>query len=36
MEELYIQSLSTVYDLRNRAVAEFALLYFGGSALSSI
>ena len=36
MEELYIQSLSTVYDLRNRAVAEFALLYFGGSALGSI
>lgn len=36
MEELYIQSLSTVYDLRNRAVAEFALLYFGGSALDSI
>ena len=36
MEELYIQSLSTVYDLRNRAVAEFALLYFGGSTLGSI
>lgn len=36
MEELYIQSLSTVYDLRNHAVTEFALLYFGGSALGSI
>ena len=36
MEELYIESLTTVYNLRNKAVAEFALLYFGASALPSI
>lgn len=36
MEEMYIESLSTVYDLRNKAVAEFALLYYGASALRSI
>lgn len=36
MEELHIESLSTVYDLRNKAVAEFALLYYGASALPSI
>lgn len=36
MEEMYIESLSTVYNLRNKAVAEFALLYYGASALSSI
>lgn len=36
MAELYIESLSTVYNLRNKAVAEFALLYYGASALSSI
>ncbi len=36
MEVMYIDSLSTVYNLRNRAVAEFALLYYGASALPSI
>ena len=36
MEAMYIDSLSTVYNLRNRAVAEFALLYYGASALPSI
>ena len=36
MEELYVESLTTVYNLRNRAVAEFALLYYGASALPSI
>lgn len=36
MEELYIESLTTVYNLRNRAVAEFALLYYGASAMPSI
>lgn len=29
-------SLSSVYDLRNKAVAEFALRYFGAGALASI
>lgn len=36
MEQMHIESLSTVYNLRNKAVAEFALLYYGASALSSI
>lgn len=36
MEELYVESLTTVYNLRNKAVAEFALLYYGTSALPSI
>lgn len=36
MEALYIESLTTVYNLRNKAVAEFALLYYGASALPSI
>ena len=36
MEQMYIESLSTVYSLRNKAVAEFALLYFGAAALPSI
>lgn len=36
MEELYIESLTTAYSIRNRAVAEFALLYFGASAMPSI
>lgn len=36
MEELHIESLSTVYNLRNKAVTEFALLYYGASALNSI
>lgn len=36
MAELYIESLTTVYNLRNKAVAEFALLYYGASAMPSI
>nr|DAP39818.1 MAG TPA: Protein of unknown function (DUF722) [Caudoviricetes sp.] len=36
MAELYVESLTTVYNLRNRAVAEFALLYYGASAMPSI
>ena len=36
MDEMYIGSLATVYNLRNRAVAEFALLYYGSPALNSI
>ena len=36
MEALYIESLTTVYNVRNKAVAEFALLYYGASALPSI
>ena len=36
MEQMYISSLATVYNLRNKAVAEFALLYFGASAIPSI
>lgn len=36
MEKMSIESLSTVYNLRNKAVAEFALLYYGAAALSSI
>ncbi len=36
MSEMYIESMTTVYNLRNKAVGEFALLYFGAPALSSI
>ncbi len=36
MEQMYIDSTSTLYNLRNRAVTEFALLYFGASALPSV
>lgn len=36
MEEMHIESPTTVYNLRNRAVAEFALLYYGAAALPSI
>ena len=36
MENMHIESLSTVYNLRNKAVAEFALLYYGASALPSV
>lgn len=35
-EALLVESPTTVYNLRNKAVAEFALLYYGASALSSI
>ena len=33
---LHIESLTTLYKLRNRAVANFALLYYGAKALNSI
>lgn len=36
MELMHIDSLSTIYNLRNKAVAEFALLYYGSEALASI
>lgn len=35
-EAMYIESLSTLYKLRNIAVAEFALLYYGAAALTSV
>lgn len=35
-KSMYIESSTTIYNLRNKAVAEFALLYYGASALSSI
>ena len=35
-EALAYESITTVYDKRNRAVAEFALSYYGAAALSSI
>lgn len=35
-QELCVESNTTVYKLRNKAVAEFALLYYGARALSSI
>lgn len=34
--ELHYSSSKSVYELRNRAVAEFAVRYFGAGALSSI
>ena len=36
MEELYVESLTTIYNIRNKAVAEVALLYYGASAMPSI
>ena len=36
MEIMHIDSLSTIYNLRNKAVAEFALLYYGSESLASI
>lgn len=36
MEDLHISSMTSLYNLRNRAVAEFALHYYGASALPSI
>ncbi len=36
MEKLYISSLTTVYSLRNKAVAEFALRYYGAPAIPSL
>lgn len=33
---LHIESLTTLYKLRNRSVANFALLYYGAKALNSI
>lgn len=35
-QAMYIESSTTVYNLRNKAVAEFALLYYGAAALDSI
>lgn len=36
MSEMHIGSLSTAYALRKKAVKEFAMRYYGASALSSI
>lgn len=36
MSEMYIESSATIYKLRNKAISEFALMYYGASALSSI
>lgn len=36
MRRMCVESLTTIYNLRNRAVAQFALLYFGASAIDSI
>ncbi len=36
LQHMNIESLSTLYNLRNTAVAEFALLYYGASAIPSI
>lgn len=33
LSELHIESLSTLYNLRNTAVTNFALLYYGAEAL---
>ena len=35
-EEVVYTSTSTIYDLRNKAVAQFALLYFGAGALAAM
>lgn len=35
-KEVVYTSASTIYDLRNKAVAQFALLYFGAGALASM
>ena len=34
-ERINYSSSSTIYDLRNKAVAAFAVLYFGAGALAS-
>ncbi len=34
-ESLNYASATTIYDLRNKAVSRFAILYFGGGALAS-
>lgn len=36
MEAMHIDSLTTVYNIRNKAVGEFALLYYGSESLASI
>lgn len=36
LSALHIESLTTLYKLRNKAVANFALLYYGARALNSI
>lgn len=35
-EELNYSSTTTVYDLRNKAVSAFAILYYGAGALASV
>lgn len=35
-EELERESSTTIYTMRNKAVGEFALLYFGAGAMSSV
>lgn len=36
LQELDIESLTTLYKLRNKAVGNFAMLYFGSISISSI
>lgn len=36
MEIMHIDSLTTIYNIRNKAVGEFALLYYGSESLASI
>lgn len=36
LQELNIESLTTLYKLRNKAVGNFAMLYFGSISISSI
>lgn len=36
LENLNIESLTTLYKLRNKAVGNFAMLYFGSISISSI
>ena len=36
LQELNIESLTTLYKLRNKAVGNFAVLYFGSISISSI
>ena len=36
MEAMHIDSLTTVYNIRNKDVGEFAMLYYGSESLASI
>lgn len=36
LDDLHFSSFSTLYDNRNRAIGEFAILYFGAPALDAI